>query len=107
MAAVASHLEKGGKNRFNIVTQDIQTEQAATVIPIFLISLCFSHLHILISVDETFDHLPVTDELEAFRLARETFEAKLMQIVIKHRGASIAQRMQDEEWLKTALDPER
>jgi hypothetical protein len=107
MAGFASHLTKEGGNRFNITTQDIQTEQAGTSIPLFLISLCLSHFHILTSVDETFDHLPVTDALEAFMVARETFEAKLMQIILKHRGTSIAAHMEDEQWLNAALDPDR
>ena len=107
MAGLASHLTKEGGNRFNIVTQDIQTEQAVTLIPLFLISLWFSHLHILTSVDESFEHLPVTHELEAFMVARETCEAKLMHVVMKHRGASIVQSMQDEKWLAAALDPQR
>ena len=107
MAGLASHLQKSGGNRFNIITQDIQSEHAGMVIPLFLISLCFSHLHILISVDETFGHLPLPDELEAFRSARESFEAKLMPVVMKHRGTAIAEQMADEQWLKTALDPNR
>jgi hypothetical protein len=107
MAGLASHLTKEGGNRFNITIQDIQPEQAGILIPLFLISLCFSHFHILTSVDETFSRMPLTDAQQAFIAARTVFEANLMNIVVKHRGKAIAAKMEDQEWLNAALDPER
>jgi hypothetical protein len=87
--------------------QDIVAATAATDIPMFFISLALSHLHVLTSVDETFDHIPVTEKLEDFMAARDVFTEKLMQVIWKHRGSAIAEKAEDEEWLQNALNSDR
>jgi hypothetical protein len=103
-ASFFMHLGKteGGLAAFQ--TQDTRSETAGTEIPIFFISLCLSHLHVLTPVDETFDHIDVTDKIEQFMVARESFTQKLLPVIWKHRAASIAKKAEDEDWLKKVLD---
>jgi hypothetical protein len=45
----------------------------------------------------------VTGELEHFKSQRGQFERMLMEVIWKHRGASIVEKSQDEEWLNRAM----
>jgi len=84
MATFVQHPGKKWEGITALQVQDLRAETAGTEIP-----PCLSHLHILTSVDEAFDHFDATDDLETFMCEQEAFTGRLMQVIWKHRASSM------------------
>jgi hypothetical protein len=104
MASFMTHIGRTDEGQAALQVQDIRSGTATGEVALYFMHLLLSHLHILTSVDESFDHFDVTEKLEEFMAARDAFTARLMEVIWKWRGRHILERMEDQEWLKSATE---